>query len=75
MDLIHTYELATTQERLYMAKIFKQMSEALVEPLRGLELEYGTITEEVQDARFYELVGALSELAELKVKRRRLTVC
>lgn len=74
MDLTHTYDLSTTQERLYMAKLFKQLSETLTEPIKTFELESCAITEEMQDSRVYELVRALEELAQLKANRRRLSI-
>lgn len=73
MDLIHTFDLATTNERLYMAYLLQKGAEALRMPVADGESVPGAVTADKQASDFYDVVQALNAISEKKAKRRRLT--
>lgn len=73
MDLIHTYDLSTTNERLYMAWLLQKGADALRAPVLNGESVPGAVTADQQASDFYEVVQALNAISDEKAKRRRLT--
>lgn len=73
MDLIHAYDLSTTQERLFLAYLLEKGAETLKKPVLADMTLSGAITQEQQASEFYDIVKEIEKLSASKANRRKLT--